>query len=90
MKYFKNPEDNKVFGYDEQEQQDLIEVAKSKDWADVSDTWPEAAQQMASEEQMNARNYLISTDWYVVRMVETSKPIPEDILAKRTIARSLL
>ena len=26
---------------------------------------------------------LASTDWYVVRLAETGKPIPEDVLARR-------
>lgn len=32
-------------------------------------------------------NYLLSTDWYVTRLTETGKPIPEDILEKRKQAR---
>ena len=32
-------------------------------------------------------NYLNSTDWYVTRFAETGKPIPADVLLKRTEAR---
>ena len=35
-----------------------------------------------------ARAYLNSTDWYVVRQAETGTPIPQDILAARQAARS--
>lgn len=37
-----------------------------------------------------ARAYLADTDWYVARMTETSKPIPDDVLQKRQEARALL
>lgn len=90
MKYFKNPEDSQVYGYDELEQLELIDAAKSNGWVDVSDTWPETPQQIITDEQMEARNYLISTDWYVMRMVETGEPIPADVLSKRATARTLL
>ena len=35
-----------------------------------------------------ARAYLNSTDWYVVRFAETGTPIPQDILDARQVARS--
>lgn len=35
-----------------------------------------------------ARAYLNSTDWYVVRFAETGTPIPQDILDARQAARS--
>lgn len=35
-----------------------------------------------------AVNYLLSTDWYVLRLIETQKPIPEDVVNKRSIART--
>ena len=36
---------------------------------------------------MEAKDYLASTDWYVTRQAETGKAIPEDILTKRQEAR---
>lgn len=33
---------------------------------------------------------LKNTDWYVTRMMETGKPIPDDVLQKRQEARALL
>lgn len=35
----------------------------------------------------DAHDYLTSTDWYVVRLAETSVAIPEDIRNARQIAR---
>lgn len=35
-----------------------------------------------------ARAYLASTDWYVVRFSETGEPIPEDVKQKRAEARA--
>lgn len=35
-----------------------------------------------------ALSYLSSTDWYVVRALETNEPIPEDIKQKRQEARN--
>ena len=37
-----------------------------------------------------AKAYLISTDWYITRFIETGKEIPEDIKLKREEARALL
>ncbi len=36
------------------------------------------------------KKYLKDTDWYAVRLVETGKPIPEDILQARKLAREYL
>lgn len=42
--------------------------------------------------QINADSlaYLASTDWYVIRMSETGKPVPDDILAARQAAREAI
>ena len=47
---------------------------------------PESAtkEQLAAE----ARAYLASSDWYVVRRSETGEPIPQDVMQKRAAARS--
>ena len=41
------------------------------------------------QEQINneARAYLTSTDWYVIRLTETGTAIPQDILTNRQQAR---
>ena len=43
-----------------------------------------SSEQKASE----ARSYLASTDWYVVRRSETGEPIPQDVMDKRAAARA--
>ena len=37
-----------------------------------------------------AKAYLIGTDWYITRFIETGKEIPEDIKLKREEARALI
>lgn len=44
---------------------------------------PATKEQLAAE----ARAYLASTDWYVVRRSETGEPIPQDVMDKRAAAR---
>lgn len=39
---------------------------------------------------VEAQRYLDETDWYVTREMETGKPIPSDVRAKREHARVLL
>ena len=36
----------------------------------------------------NAREYLASTDWYVIRMQETGEPIPREVVAERAKRRA--
>lgn len=46
---------------------------------------PEQLQEMSNNE---AKQYLMSTDWYVTRKVETGEEIPADILGARAEARA--
>lgn len=48
------------------------------------------AQAVSEKERAEARQFLTSTDWYVTRMQETGKPIPQDILDQRAAAREKL
>ena len=48
------------------------------------------AQAISEKEKTEARQFLKSTDWYVTRMQETGKPIPQDILDQRAAARGKL
>ena len=34
-----------------------------------------------------AQDYLARTDWFVTRLAETGKPVPDDVVAKRAAAR---
>jgi hypothetical protein len=42
---------------------------------------------IAPDLKAEALAYLASTDWYIVRFVETQKPVPDDVLDKRAEAR---
>lgn len=45
-------------------------------------------EQIQQQNNATARQYLASTDWYVIRMQETGTPIPQDILDAREAARA--
>ena len=47
----------------------------------------ESPEQIQSIVNKRARNYLASTDWYVIRKLETGVEIPQDILDARQAAR---
>lgn len=42
MKYFKNTENNEVYGYDA-DQQDLADEAIANGWEDITGSWPPPA-----------------------------------------------
>ncbi len=41
----------------------------------------------AAKQKAEALKYLADTDWYIVRMAETAKPIPQLVLDKRAESR---
>lgn len=45
-------------------------------------------EQIQQQTNTTARQYLASTDWYVIRMQENGTPIPQDILDAREAARA--
>jgi hypothetical protein len=45
---------------------------------------------LAEQAKAEARAYLNSTDWYIIRQTETGVAIPDDVLAKRAVCRELL
>lgn len=47
----------------------------------------ELKQQVQNKTNQEAKTYLDSTDWYVTRLTETGKDIPQDILDDREKAR---
>lgn len=53
---------------------------------------PPAPTPEQEQERINAeaRAYLASTDWHVIRQQETGKPVPDDVLAERAAARALV
>lgn len=54
----------------------------------LQDPAPPTPEQEQDRANAEARAYLSSTDWYVIRMQETGEPVPEDVLAKRAAARA--
>lgn len=59
---------------------DLSQLEKTKTEADIQ-------QELALSE---AKNYLSNTDWYVLRFVETAKPVPDEIKTLRDAARKIV
>lgn len=61
------------------------------DWSQIKTAEQKAEEQAkAEQEELNreARAYLASTDWYVVRQQETGQPVPSDVQAMRSAARA--
>lgn len=40
MQYYKNPEDQQVYAYDPETQQELIAEAVANGWEDITGSWP--------------------------------------------------
>lgn len=53
----------------------------------IPPTTEEIQQYELNQKRLNAKKYLLETDWYITRQAETGTPIPEDILLKRAQAR---
>ena len=53
----------------------------------LKDPPPPTAEELQAQANAEARAYLASTDWYIVRKAETGTEIPADILEKRQTAR---
>lgn len=54
----------------------------------LADPLPPTAEQVQAQTNAESRAYLLSTDWYVIRLQETGESIPEGILAERAAARA--
>jgi hypothetical protein len=48
------------------------------------------AEQLREAANVEARTYLLATDWYVVRRYETGVAVPVDVLTKRQAARGVV
>ena len=53
----------------------------------LKDPPPPTAEELQAQKNAEARAYLASTDWYVVRKAETGTEIPADVIAARQAAR---
>ena len=94
MKYYINT-NKEIFGFELDGSQDHL---ITKDMKEISLEEIKAIDKAKEDEYKNsvafkiseAKTYLISTDWYITRFIETGKEIPEDIKLKREEARALL
>lgn len=48
------------------------------------------AQQLQELANTTAQQYLLDTDWYVIRMQETGVPVPTEVLEARQAAREAI
>lgn len=91
MKYYKD-ENNQVWAFEADGSQDAyiplhltpITIEEADELRKPPPLTPEQLQEQINFE---ARAYLNSTDWYVVRFAETGVAIPQDILDARQAAR---
>ena len=90
MIYYKS-KTGEVYAYD----QEQIDLGLADDKVALTDAEAEAhknpvptAEQLQAQINTEARTYLASTDWYVIRWQENGTPIPEDISTARTEARA--
>jgi hypothetical protein len=65
MKYYSNPSDKQVYGYDPENQQDLIDAAIAAGWTNVTTSWPPAPSDDAlkAECAATAKQLLVQTDF---------------------------
>jgi hypothetical protein len=68
------------------------EYLSYREWLDAGGV-PEPADPVPEPERIaainaSARNYLFSTDWYVIRLQETGQPVPDDVIKLRAEARA--
>jgi hypothetical protein len=91
MKYYKDT-NNQIFAYEADGSQDAfikggLTQITDEEYAEMTAPPPETPEQIQVRINEEAIAYLSSTDWYVVRFVETGVAIPEEILAERQAAR---
>ena len=94
MKYYIN-KNKEIFGFELDGSQDHLITSDMKE---ISIDEIQAINKAKEDEYKGsieykiseAKSYLISTDWYITRFIETGKEIPEDIKLKREEARALI
>ena len=93
MKYYKDTQDEKVYGYDPETQQDLIDEAIEKGWVDITGSWPPPVD-WASSNKGKASSLLSATDWVNQPDVIDTSRTPHllnqsDFLAYRSLVRQI-
>ena len=89
MKYYKDIKDN-IYAYEEDGSQDHLigdKVAMTAEEVEAHINPPKTAEQLQVELNAEARAYLVSTDWYVIRLQENGIAVPQDVLDARAKAR---
>lgn len=90
MKYYKDNQGN-VFAYELDGSQDHLignKVAMTAEEVEAHINPPKTAEQLQAEINAEAKAYLASTDWYVVRQAETGIAVPADVVEARAEARA--
>lgn len=89
MNYFKDA-DGLVYAYDDEQVEAGLAADKTAMTPEEVEDHLNPAPLPATQDQINdeARYYLSSTDWYVIRQQETGEAVPEGILAERADARA--
>ena len=91
MKHYKDKQ-GQVFGFDDNQLHlvtpDMVEMTDAE-FQEFCNPIP-TPEQLAEQAKAEAKAYLASTDWYVVRLTETGVAIPEEVSIKRAEARAIL
>lgn len=82
MPYVQRGDDGKICG-----QFANIQTGIAEEWLDEGSAGLKA-EKPQSVINAEARSYLFSTDWYVIRKQETGESIPEEVLAERARRRA--
>lgn len=65
--YYKDQTDNQVYGYDTENQQELIAQAIANGWEDITGSWPlPPSPPTAEDNKATAVSLLQSTDWTTI------------------------
>jgi len=90
MEYFKDENDD-VFAYDKEQIESGLaddKTALTYEEAEAIANKPLTDEQIQEQKNNEARQYLDSTDWYIIRHQENGKAIPQEILDAREEARN--
>ena len=91
MKYRIN-KNKEIFGFELDGSQDhlitedMVEISLDE----IAELNRPTEEQLQAQANVEAKEYLASTDWYVTRFTETGKEIPEEVKIKREEARAII
>lgn len=90
--YFKS-DLGEVFFYDDQQVEMGLAAGKTPMTAEEVELHinpPKTEEQILLEQQAEARQYLVDTDWYVIRFTETGVAVPTEVTEQRAYSRSII